>query len=205
MHEVDVGRLRQRKGASLHVQRRVGENVQLASETEVLLVVGDKLQMITEVAVHVYRVLDVESVERYGGLADRTRKLILQQTHVVVVDVHVGEHLAQHGVENLSRLQHVVHTFRALALDDVLLYTRVLSINVLCNGLVVRNGQDKLAVVGRCLDLVAYVSLVLELARIEIGWLYVVQRERNLLILVILIIVVIVQMRALLGCDYALH
>ena len=76
---------------------------------------------------------------------------------------------------------------------------------MLCNGLVVRNGQDKLAVVGRCLNLVAYVSLVLELARIEIGWLDVVQRERNLLVLVILIIVVIVKMRALLGCDYALH
>ena len=77
MHEVDVGCLRQRKGASLHVQRRVGENVQIASETEVLLVVGDKLKVITEVAVHVDRVLNVESVERYGGLADRTRKLIL--------------------------------------------------------------------------------------------------------------------------------
>ena len=114
--------------------------------------------------VYVDRVLNVESVERYGGLADRTCKLILQQTHVVVVDVHVGEHLAQHGVENLSRLQHVVHTFRALALDDVLLHTRVLSINVLCNGLVIRDRQDKLAVVGRCLNLVAYVSLVLELA-----------------------------------------
>ena len=47
MHEVDVGRLRQRERAALYVQRRVGENVQLASETEVLLVVRDELKVIT--------------------------------------------------------------------------------------------------------------------------------------------------------------
>ena len=39
-------------------------------------IANQKIKVITEVAVHVYRVLNVESVERYGGLADRTRKLI---------------------------------------------------------------------------------------------------------------------------------
>lgn len=138
--------------------------------------------------------------------ADRRCELILQQAHVVVVDVHVGEHLAQHSVENLAGLQHVVHALRALTLDDVLLHLRVFAVDMLRNRLVNAHRQDEFAVVWRGLNLVFHVGTLLEeLARVEIGRLYVVQRERNLLVLVVLIVVVVLEMAALLRGDDTLH
>ena len=161
--------------------------------------------MIAQVAVYIYRVLDVIAVEGDSRLADRRYKLILHKAHVVVVDVDVGKHVLKHSVENLARLKQVVDTLLALSLYNVLLLLGVLAVDVLRNSLVYRHGKDELAVVGRCLYLVLNVRLVLELARSKVFGLDVVKGKRNLLILVVLIIVVVFEMGTLLGGNDTLH
>ena len=61
--------------------------------------------MVAQVTVDIYRVLYVETVERDGSLADGRRKLILKQTHVVVVDINISEHLFKQRVQYLASLQ----------------------------------------------------------------------------------------------------
>ena len=149
--------------------------------------------MVAQVAVDIYRVLNIEAIERDGSLADGRRKLILKQTHVVVVDVDVGKHLFKQRVQYLARLQQVVDTFLALALDYVLLLLRILTIDVLCNGLLHADGQDELVIVRRSLNLVLHIRLVLVLARDKVFGLDIVQRERYLLIFIVLIVVVVLK------------
>ena len=161
--------------------------------------------MVAQVAVDIYSVLDIESIERDGCLADGRCKLILKQTHVVVVDIDICKHLFKQRVQYLARLQQVVDTFLALTLDNVLLLLRILAIDVLRNGLLHADGQNELVVVRRCFNLILHIRLVLVLARYKVFGLDIVQSERYLLIFVVLIVVVVLKMRQLLGCYYALH
>ena len=161
--------------------------------------------MVAQVAVDVYRVLDVESIERDGSLADGRCELILKQAHVVVVDVDICKYLFKQRVQYLARLQQVVDTFLALTLDNVLLLLRILAIDVLCNSLFHADGQDELVVVWRCLNLILHIRLVLVLARYKVFGLDIVQSERYLLIFVVLIVVVVLKVRQLLGSYNALH
>ena len=150
--------------------------------------------MVAQVAVDIYRVLYVETVERDGSLTDGRRKLILKQTHVVVVDINISEHLFKQRVQNLACLQQVVDTLLTLALDNILLLLRILAIDVLCNGLLHADGQDELVVVRRCLNLVLNIRLVFVLASDKVFGLDIVQCERYLLIFVVLIVVVVLKM-----------
>ena len=61
--EIDDTALRQGERATLYMQRRVRKHIKLTPESEVLLVVRQELQMITQVTVNVYGVLNIEPVE----------------------------------------------------------------------------------------------------------------------------------------------
>ena len=149
--------------------------------------------MVAQVAVDIYCVLNIEAIERDGSLADGRRKLILKQTHVVVVDVNICEHLFKQRVQNLARLQQVVDTLLSLPLDNVLLLLRILAIDVLCDGLLHADGQDELVIVRRCLNLILHIRLVLVLACDKVFGLDIVQSERYLLIFIVLIVVVVLK------------
>ena len=205
LHKVDIATLWQRHLATLHMERTVGKDIELATETEVLLVVWNKLQMVAQVAIHIHRVGDIETVKRHGCLAYRANKLILEQTDMIVVDVDIGEDFLEHGVQNLACLQHVVHALRARTFNNVLLLLRTLTIDMLRNGLVHRHRQDKLVVVRTHLNLINDPLLVLKLAAVKVGRLYVVEGQRYLLIFVILIVVVIGEVGLLLRSHHALH
>ena len=76
---------------------------------------------------------------------------------------------------------------------------------MLRNGLVHRHRQDKLVVVRTHLNLINDPLLVLKLAAVKVGRLYVVEGQRYLLIFVILIVVVIGEVGLLLRSHNALH
>ena len=63
VNPVDVALLWHIEVDLAHMQRRVGQYIQFAAETEVLLVGGDELQMVAFILVDVGRVLDVEMIE----------------------------------------------------------------------------------------------------------------------------------------------
>ena len=203
--EVDVAALGDGEVALLDVQGRICQHEELAPEAEVLLVVGDKLQVVAQVAVHIDRVFDVEAVEGNGRLADGRGKLVLEQADVVVVDVDIGEDLLEHGVEDVARLEHVVDAVAALPLDDGLLGLGVLAVDVLCHGLVYGDGQDALLVVGAGLDKVYQPRGALEDALLHVGGGDVVESEGDLLVPVVLVVVVVLEVGALLGGDDAAH
>ena len=73
------------------------------------------------VALHIEGVHDIESIERHGILSDGRGEGILQESYLVVIDIDVGEHVLEHCVEDISRLEEVVDSGGVLSLHDILL------------------------------------------------------------------------------------
>ena len=161
--------------------------------------------MIAQVALHIDRVFNIETVERNGVLANRTGERILQQAHLVVVDIHIGKHVLQRRVQNVSRLDEVVDTRRVLALHNLFFGMRVFTVNMLGNGLVNADGQNKLVVQRTYLHLVEQPLLLLEFGVFQIHRFQVVHCQRNLLILSKLVIRMIVERGLLLSGNHTLH
>ena len=205
IHKVHIAALGNGEIAPFHVQRRVGQHVYLPAETEVLLVVGHELQMIAQVAVHVDGILNVETIECHGILTYRTGERILQESHLVVVDVHIGKHIFQGGIQNVARLYQVVNARRVLSFHDLLLAMRVFAIDVLRDGLVDADGQNQFVVQRAYLHLVQQPLLFLELRVLQVHRLQVVHRQRNLLVFRILVVRVVAQRRFLFGGNHAFH
>ena len=157
--------------------------------------------MITQVAVYIYRVLDIIAIEGDGILSDRTHKRILQQSHIVVVDIYISKHILECNVKDVARLDKLVNTRRALSFYNALFRLRVFAIYLLRHGLVDRNWQDELMIKWACLYLVDEPLLLSKEATIKVRRLDVVESKRYLLIFIILQIVVVLQVGFLL-CSY---
>ena len=71
LHPVDRCLLGQCELTAAHMIGGVLEDVDVATESEVHLVVGQEVEMDTRVALDLHRVFDVETVEGDGVLADR--------------------------------------------------------------------------------------------------------------------------------------
>ena len=154
LNPVDITLLRDGHLAALYLPTRVGQDIQVATETEILLVVWQEMKLETQVLIDIESILDIIAVEADGIFSDRRREGILQHTHLVIVDVHIGEHLLHHRVENVASLYQVVDTLGVYTFDDGLLIVRFLTIDLLRHGLVDTDGQDKLVVIRTGLDLV---------------------------------------------------
>ena len=189
----------------LDVQGTVGKHIELASESEVLTVGWDKLQMIAEVAVHIHRIFYIIMIEADGCSAQRRWERILEQSHVVIIDIHIGEDILDGCIQDFSGLDHLSDTIALLTLDDILLALRGLAINVLRNGLIHAYRQGELAVVRRKLYLVEEIlSLAEELAlHLLLG--DIIECEGDLLIFIILIIIIVAEVALLLGSDDTSH
>ena len=205
LHIVHIGIVRHVEIAFLHVQRTVCENVQLSTETEVLRIGRYKLEMIAEVSLYIHRVFYIIMVEGDARSADRRRERILQQAHVVVVDIHIGEGILEGSVEYLAGLDYLSDTIALLALDDVFLCLRILAIDVLRNRLVDAHRKGKLAVIGRGLHLVQKILSLAEELAFQLLFLQVVEGKRYLLILVILIVIMIAEIGLFLGSYHSPH
>ena len=205
LDEVDIAALGYGKLASLHLVRRVGHDVYVAPEAEVLLVVGQEVQVEAFFPIHKHGVFDVETVESYGVLSYRRGERILQKAHLVVVNVHVGEHVLERGCEYVAGLEQVVDARRVLPLHNVLLAVRVFAVYFLRHGLVDRKRQNELSVVLALLHLVAQPRHLLELWRLQLLRRDVVDGQGYLLVLVVLVKVTVVQVGALLRRYDFLH
>ena len=77
IHEVHITLLRDGQCTFTDMQGTVGNDIQITAETEVLLVIGHELQMITLVAVNKRCILNIITVETDRVVSDRTSKRIL--------------------------------------------------------------------------------------------------------------------------------
>ena len=205
LHEVYIALLRDGHLAALDLPTAVGQDIQVATETKVLLVVGQEVQMVAQVLVNHERVLDIIAVEANGILADRRGEGVLQQADLVVVDVHIGKHILHDGVQDITRLEQVVDTLGVDTLDNRLLVVWLLAIDFLRNRLIHADGQDEFVVIWACLNLVDEPLLFLILGRIEHLGLKIIECQRNLLVLVVLIIIAVVEIGLLLGSYHLTH
>ena len=187
------------------MERTVSHHIQFAPESEILCIGGDKLQMIAKVAVHIDRILYIIMVEGDTCSADGRREGVLQEPHIIIVDIHIGEHLLQGGVKNLASLYHLSDTVALLSLDDIFLALGILAVNVLRHGLIDTDGKSQFVIIRRCLHLVEEILALLEELALQLFRLQVVERQGNLLILVILIEGIVGQVCLLLGGDDAAH
>ena len=205
LHEVYIALLRDGHLAALDLPTAVGQDIQVATETKVLLVVGQEVQMVAQVLVHHERVLDIIAVEANGIFADRRGEGVLQHTYLIVVDVHIGKHILHDGVQDITRLEQVVDTLGVDTLDNRLLVVWLLAIDFLRNCLIHADGQDEFVVIWACLNLVDKPLFLLILGRIEHLGLKIIECQRNLLVLVVLIIIAVVEIGLLLGSYHLTH
>ena len=152
------------------MERRVGNDVEFSPKTKVLLVVGGELKVVAEVAAYVDGVLDIVAIKGDGILADGTGEGVLQQAHLVVVDVDIGEDVLEHCVEDVARLNQLVDTLALLTEDNVFRRLGTLAEDVLGDGLVNGERQDELVVQGAHLHLVEHPILFLLLHRLQFLW-----------------------------------
>ena len=67
---------------------------------------------------------------------------MLQHTHLIVVDIHIGEDILRQNAHNIARLEKVAQSYRLLPLDDVLLVMGRATIDFSSHGLVHTGWQD---------------------------------------------------------------
>ena len=85
LNKVHIAAFGDGKFGTLQMQSRVGQNIKFATEAKILLVVGQELQMIAKVVVHIHRVFDVITIKRDGVFAYGAGERKLQQAHLIVV------------------------------------------------------------------------------------------------------------------------
>ena len=191
LYKVHVALFGDGEFAAFHLIAGIGKDEYVASESEVLLVVGQKVQMNTLVLFHIHGVLDIEAIEANGILSDGRGEGILQQSHLVVVDIHIGKHILEDGGEYISCLKQVVDTRRVLPFDNALLAVRVLAVYLLRQCFVHRDGQYQFFVVLAHLHLVFHPRHLLQLGCFQLFGGDVVEGQCQLLVLVILVVILV--------------
>ena len=204
LDEVDVGAVGQDDLAALDLIAGVLQDVEVAAESEVLLVVGQEMDVDARVAPYGQGVLDVVAVERDGTVANGRCEGMLQHAHLVVVDVDIGEDVLRGGVDDVAGLEEVGDTHGALAGDNVLLVVGVATVDFLRHRLVDAGRENELSRLLALLDLIGQPGELLELRIGEHVGLDVVERQGELLVFRVLIVVTVVQIGlALVGNDLA--
>ena len=92
------------------MQGTVGNDIQITTETEVLLVIGHELQVVAFVAVNKRCILNIITVKTDGIISYRTGKRILEQSHLVIIQIHVSKNILQDGIEDITRLKQIVQS-----------------------------------------------------------------------------------------------
>ena len=85
------------------------------------MVVGQEADIHHLVLLNEEGVLQVVAIEGDGIVGDGGTEHELQQTALVVVDVHIREYILQCGGEDFASVHQFRHTFVAFSLDDLLL------------------------------------------------------------------------------------
>ena len=99
--------------------------------------------MITQIASNVNGIFYIETIKRNRILTDRTCKGVLQQTNLVFININVGKHILQDGIQDVARLQEMIDTRRVLSLDNIFLALRTFAIDMLGNRFINGDGKNQ--------------------------------------------------------------
>ena len=110
LNEVDISLVGQNQFAAFHLIGRIFQNVQITTESEVLLVVRQKVDMDARVTVHLHGILYIITIERYGTAGNGRRERMLQDTHLIIIDVDIGKDILRHRVQYITGLEEIIDT-----------------------------------------------------------------------------------------------
>ena len=168
LHKVDITAAGDANLHLAHTPRRVGPHKERSRETKVLGIVGSEVELVALVVAHHQGVDDEIAVEADGiGRADGTSEGVLEQAHLVLIDVHIGEAVLEHGGDNFARVDKVVEALAALGLEDGLLLPGVAAVECLGDFLIHSDRKDELARFGAHLHMVLEERHALELVVLE--------------------------------------
>ena len=204
-HKVDTCLLRQIHGTFADGIGRVLDHVEVAGEAKVLRILRDECQVDTLLLIHHEGIHQIVFVERDGPFADGADKTTLQQTDIVVVDIHVGKDIVQDGAQHITRTEKLLDTRGVHTFDDGLFAFGILAIDGFRSRLFDGDGENGLVGFGRDFHLILeegelLVDAFLHLVRSDI-----VDGHLHLLVLLVLIVVVLLQLQCPLAGNHLLH
>ena len=97
---------------------------------------------------------NIKTIEGYGILADGRCEIMTEQTHLVIIDVNIGESVTHHHIEHLACLDKTVHARSLLADDNILLRMRRFTVDFPCDGLIDADGKYQFVVIAAGLHLI---------------------------------------------------
>ena len=177
LHPVHITIVRHIKVTFLYMQGAVGKHIEFSTESKILTVGWNKLQMIAEIALYINRILYIIMVEGNGCSADRRRERILQEAHIIIVDIDIGKYILENGIDDFTRLNHLSDTIALLTLDNIFLALWILAVDVLGNRLVDLHRQGQLIIIRRFLYLVQQILALAEKLTLQLFLSQIVERK----------------------------
>ena len=177
LHPIHITIVRHIKITFLYMQGAVSKHIELSTESEVLTVGRNKLQMIAEIALYINRILYIIMVERNGCPTDRRRERILQEAHIIIINIDIGKYILQDCVDDFTRLNHLTDTIALLTLDNIFLALWILAVDMLRNRLVDLHRQGQLIIIRRFLHLVQQILTLAEELALQLFLGQIVERQ----------------------------
>lgn len=145
-HKVDVGAVGDGDVGTVHTVGRVCHDIQMTRETEVLRIVGRKGHIDAAAPINIEGVHQEVAVKTDGVVRrERTDEGVLQEAHLVVVDVYRRKAVLQHRVEDVARSKNVVDAVGALTQNDAFLRVCRFAVNLAHHAFIYGDGQDALS------------------------------------------------------------
>ena len=206
LHKVDVGVAGNADVGSFHAPRGVGQDIKRARKAHILRVVGREVHADAAVGAHLEGVDNEIAVEAYGAAAaERTGEVVLEEADVVVEDVDIGEHIAQHGGEYVAGAEKAVDTHAAVTGDDALLGGGTAAVELAADGFLHGYGQHELAGFVAHLDMLLEEGHLLEFPFLKDLVRHLVEGESELRVLVHAEVVVLLRAYFFLGGNDLFH
>ena len=177
LHPIHITIVRHIKITFLYMQGAVSKHIELSTESEVLTVGRNKLQMIAEIALYINRILYIIMVEGNGCPTDRRRERILQEAHIIIINIDIGKYILQDCVDDFTRLNHLTDTITLLTLDNIFLALWILAVDMLRNRLIDLHRQGQLIIIRRFLHLVQQILTLAEELALQLFLGQIVERQ----------------------------
>ena len=204
-HKIHVRLLRNAYVGAPNAVGAVCNDVDAAGETKVLRIVGCEVHLDALFLPNHQRVNQEIAIKRNGIVANRTHETMLQQSHIIRIDIHVGEAVLNHVRQNVTRAEEVVKSCVLCSKDDALLRLWRLAEYFATDGFIDGDGQNEAT------GLVAYFNMLFqERKTLELSFLkdflsHVVESEEHLGVFVNGIEFMVFQVIVALGCNHFFH
>ena len=153
-YEVYITTSRNSHRTFLYMQGRISKYIKVSSKSKVLLIIGNKVDMITQISININSILYIISIERNGCFTYWTCKRILKKTHIIVINIHIGKNILQKCIDNLTCLNHFIDTFGLLSHYNFTLSLWIFSVNMLSYRFIYRQRKNEFVVIWTCFYLI---------------------------------------------------